>query len=146
MSLRGVVVEGRECSLSITVQSPATGEKATLSAIVDTGCTAIAIRRDAAVRLGLPVVDTREVATASSGAARIRTDLVIGVIFLEQEGKAVMSLQEMVVTDMEDEMLFGMAGMRGGILTVDLVRNRWEWRLMAVNRIEPPPPGAIPAV
>jgi hypothetical protein len=41
----------------------------------------------------------------------------------------------MVVTDMEDEMLLGMAGMKGGILTVDLVRNHREWRLLAAQRI-----------
>lgn len=144
MSLRGPVIDGRECSLAMTVQSPTTGQRATVSAIVDTGCTAIAIRRDVAVRLGLPVVDTRAVSTASSGAARIKTELVIGTIFLEKEGKTAMALQEMVVTDMEDEMLFGMAGMRGGILTVDLVRNRWEWRLMAVSQFQLLPPGAIP--
>ncbi len=87
-----------------------------------------------------------EVSTASSGAARIKTELVVGAIFLEKDGKAAMSLQEMVVTDMEDDMLFGMAGMRGGILTVDLVKNRWEWRLMAVSQFQPLSPGAIPTV
>lgn len=117
-----------------------------MTAIVDTGCTAIAIRRDIAARLGLPVADTREVSTASCGATRIRTELVIGTIHLEKEGRTATSLQEMVVADMEDEMLFGMAGMKGGILTVDLVRNRWEWRLVAVNRPRSPPSGAIPAL
>jgi hypothetical protein len=63
----------------------------------------------------------------------------MGAISLEKDGKTAMSLQEMVVADMENEMLFGMAGMKGGILTVDLVRNRWEWRLLAVNRLQPPP-------
>jgi predicted aspartyl protease len=133
LTLRGPVIDGRECRSAIAVESPARGQRLTVTAIVDSGCTAIAIRRDIAVRLGLPVVDMREISTASSGTARIRTELVVGAIHLRDEGRTSTSLHEMLVTDMEDEMLFGMAGMKGGILTVDLVRNRWEWRLVVVD-------------
>lgn len=34
---------------------------------------------------------------------------------------------------MRDEMLFGMDLLEGGVLTVDMVKYRWSWRLKSVT-------------
>jgi predicted aspartyl protease len=101
-----------------------------LHAIVDTGCTHTAIREDIAAELGLPMVDSCVVNTASSGRSGAQRPIVLGIVLIHETSKRQAIAQRRLITsDMPDEMLLGMDLLDGGILTVDLVSNVWEWRM-----------------
>lgn len=101
-----------------------------LRAIVDTGCTHTAIREDIAAELGLPMVDSCVVGTASSGRSGEQRPIVVGLVLIHESSKRQATAERRLITqDMPDEMLLGMDLLDGGILTVDLVLKVWEWRL-----------------
>jgi predicted aspartyl protease len=101
-----------------------------LRAIVDTGCTHTAIREDIAAELGLPMVDSCVVGTASSGRSGEQRPIVVGIVLIhESSRRQAIAERRLITSDMPDEMLLGMDLLDGGILTVDLVTNVWEWRM-----------------
>lgn len=96
-------------------------------AIIDTGATNSAIRADIAAALGLPIIGTQLVDTASTGGKAIPCDTFLGKLWLGQP--IVTTVKQLTVMPLKDEMLFGMDAILGGILTVDMVSGVWSWEL-----------------
>lgn len=102
-----------------------------LRAIVDTGCTSTAIRMDIAAELGLPAIGRSHVRTASTGGGYEECSTVMGLFLIyETTMREAIAEHEVIAQDMADDMLFGMDLLDGGILTVDMVKHKWLWRMM----------------
>lgn len=111
------------CHLPLHLAHPTGTRRLPVSAIVDTGCTTSAIRPGIAQALGLPVVGTTQVAVA--GRPSLRCELVKAQIVLPS---GVTWVRRLTVAAMDHDMLWGTDLLAGGVLTVDLVAGRWEWR------------------
>ena len=127
----GPIINGRECLLKVRISTPpgVDHKNRTVTALVDTGCTMTAIRAELAAALGLPTIRTTKASTASSGKNPVECDVVIAELALESDGRTIKSYRELVVADMEDDLLFGMDALFGGVLTVDLAKGRWTWKV-----------------
>jgi hypothetical protein len=142
----GEVVEGRECVFDMHISRPSVGAapdgKPSLvqgggiivpprkvRAVVDTGCTNTAIRYELAAELGLPVVGSTAVETASSGSSPVPCPTVLADLALMDPRNIVIQVtHELVAQDMSDDVLLGMDLLIGGVLTVDMVHLRWDWK------------------
>lgn len=111
------------CQLPLHLAHPTGTRRLPVSAIVDTGCTTSAIRPGIAQALGLPVLGATQVAVA--GRPSLRCELVKAQIVLPS---GVTWPRRLTVAAMDHDMLWGMDLLAGGVLTVDLVAGRWEWR------------------
>lgn len=111
------------CHLPLHLAHPTGTRRLPVSAIVDTGCTTSAIRPGIAQVLGLPIVGATQVAVA--GRPSLRCELVKAQIVLPS---GVTWPRRLTVAAMDHDMLWGMDLLAGGVLTVDLVAGRWEWR------------------
>lgn len=128
--LSGRVEAGRECILELRLSHPAESDHSkarVVRAIIDTGATNSAIRADIAAALGLPIIGTQLVDTASTGGKAIPCDTFLGKLWLGQP--IVTTVKQLTVMPLKDEMLFGMDAILGGILTVDMVSGVWSWEL-----------------
>ena len=134
MVLSGPVVDS-ECRLDVLICHPTVySTNQQLVAVIDTGATLSAIRSDIVTALSLPVVQQADV--HGFGGVK-RTDVVAARMVLMSKGSAVSKIRMMCVGDhreMGDELIFGMDALTGGILTVDMVKMKWEWRLMRVGK------------
>ena len=116
-------IRGGLCQILLHLAHPTGTRRLPVSAIVDTGCTTSAIRPGIAQALGLPVVGATQVAVA--GRPSLRCELVKAQIVLPS---GVTWPRRLTVAAMDHDMLWGMDLLAGGVLTVDLVSGRWEWR------------------
>ena len=116
--------------LEIAHPDPTANRSRTITAVIDTGCTNSAIRRDVADALGLPIIGTAPVATASSGTDVVTRDVVLARLLVGRE--RFHALRQLAICPMSNEMLFGMDAMAGGVLTIDMVRGTWEWKIVRV--------------
>tara|TARA_R110002111_G_scaffold87319_5_gene136740 strand:- start:224 stop:715 length:492 start_codon:yes stop_codon:yes gene_type:complete len=127
--LRGAI-ERNACTLKLRLGHPDSNNPSDyidIEAIIDTGATNCAIRKDIADRLNLPVVDTQGV-QGINGV--VHAPVVIMTMVVEDKGTvAGRQIRATVLDQMADPMLFGMEGMMGGVLKVDTIRGTWEWRI-----------------
>lgn len=129
MSLSGSIID-HECRLELMVCNPSDDRiNEHVTAIIDTGCTRTAIREDIATRLQLPQSGVAQV----HGFGGVQTAaIVVAKIVVASGTEAVSALSEVAIgktSEMRDEMLFGMDGLAGGVLTVDGVLGTWRWQL-----------------
>jgi len=111
------------------VSAPVGNTRIPIDAIIDTGATTSAIRSDIAEQLGLPQIDSQLVATV--GGARQQPVVLAHMTLAAHDGSdGPTTLTQLICADqMTDPMLFGMDLMRGGVLTVDFVKNQWNWKI-----------------
>jgi len=124
-------VQDRVCHAELLVLCPHEHSKRrTMQAVIDTGATGSCIRSDLAESLELPVIDRKPLRGIHGPQD---TDIVVAeLVVVGDAGKAAgirRPLFSLHKDQMVDEMIFGMDLMTGGILTVDLVKNRWNWKL-----------------
>lgn len=128
-TVRGAILDN-ECRMDLMICHPSDDKlNQQITAIIDTGCTGTAIRSDIVSALNLPLIGQADV-HAFGGVKRSPVVLLKQVV-VTVEG-TVSRLTQAIVGDeaeMRDEMLFGMDSMVGSVLTVDGIRNRWEWKL-----------------
>ena len=123
------LVENRQCVLDLEICHPHRdgAEVIGIQAIVDTGATSVTIKKDLAQRLGLPVIGTTECATAN-GTMNAPV-VLLKMIVSDHNTSASRVVQAIVTENQPDDMLFGIDAMVGGVLTVDMNKMKWEWRL-----------------
>ncbi len=123
-------VTNSECRLDVVVSGamcyPGAPERC-VSAIIDTGATVSGISERLANELGLSRVSTIELGTTHG---TVTADVVIARVKIESGGKPTSGLMKLaIIPDPRDDMIFGMNALDGGVLTVDLVKYKWEWHL-----------------
>ena len=137
-------IQAREALASVRVAHLVRGTSRKLVAIIDTGATTSVIRRDIAEELRLPIVDTRVsvyrpvVGEESAGFAETES-VILRIYYLngaDRERRVVTALLSEVQS--RDEMLIGMDALEGGVLTVDLVRGEWSWRVTPLPSCQSP--------
>ena len=132
MTLSGPIENFRQCRLEMLVGSPAGGQPIRIRAIIDTGATASAISADFAAKLSLPPVG-KTLAAHAGGVDEVPV-VAARCELRDGSGKSVIQVWPFgVLPGMTDELLFGMDLMRGGILTVDMVKGEWSLRLVRVG-------------
>lgn len=128
--IRGKIVDN-ECRIELLVRNPSDdGLNKQITGVIDTGCTSNAIRSDLVDVLKLPQIDERDV---HGFGGKKRSPVVLAKITVITEQGQVSKLTEMVVGDedeMRDLLLFGMDSIAGSVLTVDGIKNKWEWKVM----------------
>lgn len=131
----GGQVVNLECRLDLLLCHPSDRSlNRQITALIDTGATCTCVRSDIMHALGLPVIHQTSV---RAFGGNVPADVVSARMVLMSEGKSVSKLRPMVVGDvreMNDELIFGMDALVGGILTVDMVKGSWEWRLMRMAK------------
>lgn len=143
----GGKVEGaRECVMEVMIarplHAPPTGkvvvDPVRARAIIDTGATDSSVRFDLAARIGLPVVDQRIVSSATSGEDDVICPVVLADLYVRDIRGQQLRLfaQELIASEMSDDMLLGMDLLSGGVLTVDMLYGTWNWKYYA--------PAAVP--
>lgn len=125
--LSGPIVGG-ECRFDLFISEPGPDAQPNpINAVIDTGCTGIAIRSDVAAALALRTIGHAAIRTASGTE---HSPVAVARLYLHSKGRTVTTVTEVIVQDqMADEMLFGMRGMAGGVLRVDLIQDTWELRI-----------------
>lgn len=126
--LAGPVINFRHCLLRLRVANPLhPADAVSVDAIIDTGATNSVGHATVARRLGLPVLSTETIIGVSGPL--VCTVVMGHVVISDGDGADLLSeLTPMpVVHKMADDMLYGMDLLKGGVLTVDMVRGRWRW-------------------
>jgi predicted aspartyl protease len=127
------VIQDSACHVKIQLSLPgATAPNQTVSALIDTGATISCVHPDVQSQLSLPVVD--RVTMHHADGNTVVPVVAASVVIQDGNNKAVRAgLRRFAVAKSTEEMIFGMDLMDGGILTVDQVRNTWEWKLSRIR-------------
>jgi predicted aspartyl protease len=130
-TLRGTI-EKSQCVLSLTVSHPnSTDAGQPIQAIIDTGATNSTIRADLVKALNLPVIGKVNCRTVHG--IKEAPVVAVRIVVRDNHKGAQRIIQAIVPDEQQDEMLFGMDAMTGGVLTVDTIARTWQWQLTHVR-------------
>lgn len=142
VKLSGKVV-GRTPVIEVVIRSPADPTKAfKVDAVLDTGCTGVAVSPDLAHAAGLPTIGITRVNTASSGTGGINAKVALAHLELRglhSRSLVVQNLQITVLSGMLSPMLVGMGILiPHGVLTVNGRDGTWELVFMGMPQLKRP--------